>query len=114
MKPETAVTVLAILGATTAVAIALRGAIPALHAFAQHRRSKRMDDAITGFDHVLEALVQLCDVARRVIPRVVIGPLPSTQPLATIMPAKQESPQSVMAPMKPLSVPPPIGKEPKL
>jgi hypothetical protein len=92
---------LAVLATTTAIAMAIRVAIPALSAIAAHTATKADDEAVTRLASWVDWTIVALDAVRRVLPRVVIGPLPSNQPIATSMrPAR---------PAKPLSAPPPAG-----
>src|SRR3954470_704758 len=74
---------LAALGTTTSIAMAIRVLIPALSAIAEHTATKADDEAVTRLASSLDWLIVALDAARRVLPRVVVGPLPSTQPIAT-------------------------------
>jgi hypothetical protein len=125
MTPETVVatlerlafTILQLLAATTAVAVAMRAAIPALRAWAERSANKRDDAAVSKLEFVLDWLIRACDVVRRFLPHVAMGPLPRTQPLARSLPPRSSvmlpgpppMPMGVQ-PMRPLSVPPAAGK----
>jgi hypothetical protein len=93
---EAALTVLA---TTTAAAMAIRVLIPALSAIAAKTTTKADDEAVTRLASGLDWLIVALDAARRVLPRVVIGPLPSNQPIAKA--------GTSMASMKPVSMAPP-------
>jgi hypothetical protein len=92
---------LAALGTTTSIAMAIRVLIPALSAIAEHTATKADDEAVTRLASSLDWLIVALDAARRVLPRVVVGPLPSTQPIATSI---RPEPMATA-----LSVPPPAG-----
>lgn len=93
---------LAALGTTTSIAMAIRAIIPALSAIATKTVTKADDEAVTRLASGLDWLIVALDAARRVLPRVVVGPLPSTQPIAKA--------GTSMASMKPVSMPPPGPK----
>jgi hypothetical protein len=60
-----------------------------------------------------DRIVAIADIVRRCMFRVVIGPFPSTQPIARLSarPGVPEAPRTLPMPaMKPLSVPPPVGE----
>jgi hypothetical protein len=90
---------LAALGTTTSIAMGIRVFIPALSAIAAKTVTKADDEAVTRLASGLDWLIVALDAARRVLPRVVVGPLPSTQPIAKA--------GTSMASMKPVSMPPP-------
>jgi hypothetical protein len=89
---------LAALGVTTSAAMAIRVLIPALSAIAGKTSTKADDEAVTRLASWLDWLIVALDAARRMLPRVVVGPLPSMQPIAK---AATSVPQ-----MKPVSMPP--------
>jgi hypothetical protein len=93
---EAALTVLA---TTTAAAMAIRVLIPALSAIAAKTTTKADDEAVTRLASGLDWLIVALDAARRILPRVVVGPLPSNQPIAKAA--------TSVPPMKPVSMPPP-------
>jgi hypothetical protein len=93
---------LAALGTTTSIAMAIRVLIPALSAIAAKTATKADDEAVTRLASSLDWLIVALDAARRMLPRVVVGPLPSTQPIATTL-----RPQPLV---KPVSLPP-LGPE---
>lgn len=74
---------LAALTATTSVAVAIRGVLPVLIKLADHAATKPEHDFFVRLLPRLDVLIGVLDVLRRVIPRVVMGPLPSTQPIAS-------------------------------
>jgi hypothetical protein len=90
---------LAALGTTTSIAMAIRVLIPALSAVAAKTATKADDEAVTRLASGLDWLIVALDAARRVLPRVVVGPLPSNQPIATAA--------TSVPPMKSVSMPPP-------
>jgi hypothetical protein len=90
---------LAALGTTTSIAMGIRVLIPALAAIAAKTATKADDEAVTRLASGLDWLIVALDAARRVLPRVVVGPLPRTQPIAKA--------GTSMASMKPVSMPPP-------
>jgi mannose/fructose/N-acetylgalactosamine-specific phosphotransferase system component IIC len=92
---------LAALATTTAIAMAIRVLIPSLSAIAAHTATKEDDEAVTKLASWLDWLIVALDTAKRFLPRVVVGPLPSTQPIATSI--------APIPPAKPLSAPPPAG-----
>jgi hypothetical protein len=49
----------------------------------------------------IDRIVAVLDIIRRCVPRVVVGPLPSTQPIASV------TGRPTIPPMKPISSPPP-------
>lgn len=114
IDPKLAVTVLKFLGITTAIAMVLRGAIPLLRALAQRTATKRDDQVVGALELVVNDVIVFCDVVKRMLPRVTIGPLPSTQPIARSLPPRSgntipgPAPVLGVEPMKPLSVPPPV------
>jgi hypothetical protein len=89
---------LAALGVTTSAAMAIRALIPTLSAIALHTATKADDEAVTRLASWVDQLIVILDIVRR-MPRIVIGPLPSTQPIATTL-----RPQPLA---KPVSLPPP-------
>jgi hypothetical protein len=95
---------LAALATTTAIAMAIRVLIPVLSAIAERTATKADDEAVTRLAGWLDWLIVALDAARRVLPRVVVGPLPSRQPIAT-----SAAPKPIALP---LSVPPPVGTAP--
>lgn len=95
---------LAALATTTAIAMAIRVLIPVLSAIAERTATKADDEAVTRLAGWLDWLIVALDAARRVLPRVVVGPLPSRQPIAT-----SAAPKPIALP---LSVPPPAGAMP--
>lgn len=98
-NPEAAL--LALLATTTSIAMGIRVAIPLLSALAARTATKADDEAVSRLATWVDWLIVMLDIIRR-MPRIVIGPLPSTQPIATsIRPAPMA---------RPLSVPPPAGQ----
>jgi hypothetical protein len=89
---------LAALGTTTSIAMGIRALIPTLSAIAATTATKGDDEAVTRLAGFLDWLTVALDIVRR-MPRVVIGPLPSTQPIAKAA--------TSIRPMKPVSMPPP-------
>lgn len=90
---------LAVLGTTTSIAMAIRVLIPALSAIAASTATKEDDEAVSRLAGWVDWLIVALDALRRVIPRVVVGPLPSNQPIAKAA--------TSVPPMKPVSMPPP-------
>jgi hypothetical protein len=93
---------LATLGVTTSAAMFIRVLIPALSAIAAKTTTKADDEAVTRLASGLDWLIVALDAARRMLPRVVVGPLPSTQPIATST-RPQPTALAVSVP------PPPVG-----
>ena len=89
---------LAALGTTTSIAMAIRAIIPTLSAVAARTATKADDEAVTRLASSIDWLIVALDIVRR-MPRIVIGPLPSTQPIAKAA--------TSVPPMKPVSLPPP-------
>ena len=67
----------------TAVVGLLRGLIAAFARFAEHTLTKADDEAAVKLAAVFDGLASALDIARRFIPRVVVGPLPRSQPIAS-------------------------------
>jgi len=73
----------AVVGFTTSLAILIRGAIPVLANLALLTATRADDDFIAKLGPVLDKLIAALDIIRRG-PRLVIGPFPSTQPIARV------------------------------
>jgi hypothetical protein len=97
--PTEAIT--AALAVTTTIAITIRGAIPLLTKLADTTSTRVDNEFLLKLTPKLDALIAALDVLRRVMPRVVVGPLPSTQPIASA-----SGRPTVPPPMKPISAPP--------
>jgi hypothetical protein len=100
---QAAVTALAV---TTGIAIAIRGAIPLLTKLADLTSTKADNEFLLRLAPKLDTVIAALDVLRRLLPRVVVGPLPSTQPIASAS-GRPTMPPSSTPPMKSLSAPPP-------
>jgi hypothetical protein len=97
-QAQLAMAIVAVLAITTSIAMTIRAIIPTLSAIAKTTATKADDDAVTRLATWLDWFIVALDIVRR-MPRIVVGPLPSTQPIATTI-----RPQP---PVKALSVPPP-------
>lgn len=91
----------ATLAVTTSTAIAIRAAIPMLTKLADSTSTRVDNEFLLKLTPKLDALIAALDVLRRIMPRVVVGPLPSTQPIASAT-----GRPTVPPPMKPISAPP--------
>jgi len=91
----------AALAVTTTLAIAIRGVIPLLTRLADLTSTRVDNEFLLKLTPKLDGVIAALDVLRRVMPRVVVGPLPSTQPIATASGRATMPP-----PMKPISSPP--------
>jgi len=92
-----------VLATTTTIAIAIRGAIPALTKLADVTSTQADNAFLLWLTPKLDSVIATLDVIRRVMPRVVVGPLPRTQPLASA------SGRTTLPSMRPVSMPPPPG-----
>lgn len=97
--PTEAIT--AALAVTTTIAIAIRGAIPLLTKLADMTSTRVDNEFLLKLTPKLDAVIGALDVLRRIMPRVVVGPLPSTQPIASASGRPTRPP-----PMKSISSPP--------
>ena len=95
-----------LLSATTAVATAAHLAIPALAKWAETTPGEEDDMLVATWGKRIDTVIAVLDILRRVMPRVVVGPTTRTQPLASVA-GRPTIPS--LAPMRPLSAPPPIG-----
>lgn len=93
---------LAALGVTTTICIAIRAVIPAIQAYVDKTVGTADDAFMARWVPRLDALIGALDIARRFIPRVVVGPLVKNQPIATIIG------RATLPSIKPLSMPPPM------
>lgn len=89
------------LAVTTGLAIMARLIIAALGQWAKTTPSTHDDEVIASWAAKADAAVAILDVIRRCLPRVVVGPWPTTQPIASV------SKGNTVAPMKPISGMPP-------
>jgi hypothetical protein len=102
-QAQLAVAIVAVLAITTSIAMTIRAIVPTLGAIARTTATKADDEAVTRLAGWLDWLIVALDIVRR-MPRIVVGPLPSTQPIA-----RSVAPKPMV---KPLSVPPPAGGPP--
>jgi hypothetical protein len=91
----------AVLAVTTTLAIAIRAAIPLLTKLADLTSSRADNEFLLRVAPKLDAVIAALDVVRRILPRVVVGPLPSTQPIASATGGR-----TIPPPMQPISSPP--------
>jgi len=91
----------AVLAVTTTIAVAIRAAIPMLTKLADLTSSRADNELLLRAAPKLDAVIAALDVLRRVLPRVVVGPLPSTQPIASASGGR-----TIPPPMRPISNPP--------
>jgi hypothetical protein len=89
------------LAVTTTIAISIRAAIPLLTKLADLTSTRVDNEFLLKLTPKLDALIAALDVLRRIMPRVVMGPLPSTQPIASASGRPTRPP-----PMKSISAPP--------
>jgi hypothetical protein len=94
-------TITAVLTVTTSIAVAIRGAIPLLTKLADMTSTRVDNEFLLKLTPKLDVAIAALDVLRRIMPRVVVGPLPSTQPIASASGRPTMPP-----PMKPISSPP--------
>ena len=94
-------TVLALLGIGNTFVGLVYAVVHASAKWAESTPDKADDIAIAKWVVRVDRLVAILDIARRFVPRVTIGPLPSTQPIASI------AGRVTLPPMKPISSPPP-------
>jgi hypothetical protein len=92
---EALVTLLAV---TTGAAICARLVIGVISTYAKTTPDTADDEAAAKWAARLDAIVSALDIVRRAMPRVVVGPLRTTQPIANA---------TGMQPMKPVSMPAP-------
>lgn len=93
-----------LLTVTTSIATVAHLAIPALAKWAESTPGDTDDKLVAKWGARIDAVIAVLDVLRRCMPRVVIGPTLRTQPLASVA-GRPTIPS--LAPMKPLSSPPP-------
>lgn len=89
-----------LLAGTTSVAVAIRAAIPALNKLADLTATQADNDFLLRLTPVIDKVIAALDILRRALPRVVMGPLPSTQPIASA------SGRVTVPPMRSISAPP--------